>query len=90
MRKPHRMKVWRSRAATVPNAYVAVITLESDGFLLGGTRRHESSPFAEERDAIAFAEQCRQVNQDRPGYADAKIDVRIVPVFAKNPIPAVS
>ena len=71
-----------------PNAYVAVITLESDGFLLGGTRKHESSPFALEYDAKAFAWQSKQVNLDRPGYQNAIITTKIVPVFSKNPIPA--
>ena len=71
-----------------PNAYVAVITLESDGFLLGGTRKHESSPFASYDDAWQFGAQSRKVNIDRPGYAEAIINFRIVPVFSKNPIPA--
>lgn len=71
-----------------PNSFKAIITLESEGFLLGGTRVHESSPFKEQFSAQDFADQSVQVNKGRLGYTDAKINVSIVPVYSKNPIPA--
>lgn len=76
-----------SATRKTPNSYKAVITLKSEGFLLGGTRVHESSAFAEERDAIAFALQSREVNLDRPGYYQADIETKIVPVWSSRPIP---
>ena len=70
-----------------PNAYVAVITLHnSDGSLLGGTRRHVSSPFATEQMAHDFARQGVEVNRNRPNYQTADIRWEIVGVYAKNPI----
>lgn len=71
-----------------PNAYEAVITLRSPGFLLGGTREHVSSAFELEEHAAAFGQQSAEVNKNRPGYADADISYRIVPVYSKNPIRA--
>jgi hypothetical protein len=71
-----------------PNAYVAVIRLLSDGFLLGGTRRHESSPFELQSDALAFARQSVEVNKGRPGFENADIRYEIVGVIAENPIRA--
>lgn len=67
-----------------PNAYIAVIRILSDGFLLGGTRRHVSSPFALESDARAFALQSLEVNKTRPGFEQADIRTEIVPVWVKN------
>ena len=69
-------------------AYKAIITLHSKGYLLGATRRHESSPFACEADAQSFAQQSVEVNTNRPGYADAQITYQIVSVQSSNPIPA--
>jgi hypothetical protein len=88
--KPYRKYLGELYAvdATEPNAWKATIALESEGFLLGGGRIHESSAFFEWDSAKAFAAQSVQVNRDRPGYADAKITVQIVPVYSKNPIPA--
>lgn len=88
--KPYRKYLGELYAvdATEPNAWKATIVLESEGFLLGGTRVHESSAFFEYDSAKAFADQSVQVNIDRPGYADAKITVQITPIYSKNPIPA--
>jgi hypothetical protein len=70
-----------------PNAYVAVIRILSDGFLLGGTRNHSSSPFASETDARNFALQSVEVNKARPGFENADIRSEIIGVWVKNPIP---
>lgn len=75
-------------AVATPNAFMAVITIESEGLLLGGTRHHSSSPFASRSDAEAFATQAIEVNRNRPGYKDAKIFAEIVPVHSARPIPA--
>jgi hypothetical protein len=72
------------------NAHYAVLTLESPGFLLGGTRRHESSAFAAQSDAESWAVQAKEVNIARPGYADAKITMTIVSCYSRRPIPAQS
>lgn len=71
-----------------PNAYVAVIRLLSDGFMLGGTRKHESSPFELESDARAFAVGCVEDNKNRPGFENADIRYEIVGVISNNPIRA--
>lgn len=71
-----------------PNAYVAVIALHSPGLLLGGSTRHESSPFESERDARDWAVQSVEVNRGRTGYERADIRCEIRPVFAKVAIPA--
>jgi len=67
-----------------PNAYVAVVTLHSEGTLLGGTRRHVSSPFASERMARDFARQSVDVNKTLQPNADIRWEV--VGVYAKNPL----
>jgi hypothetical protein len=72
--------------AVNPNAYFAVVTLRSEGFLLGATRRHMSSPFASEQAARNFALQSVEVNKARPGYENADIRWNVVGVYAKNPI----
>ena len=59
--------------------YKAVITLlHNDGWLLGGTRHHESSWFDSYEDAQAFGEQSVEVNKNRPGYADADIRFQVI------------
>jgi hypothetical protein len=68
------------------NAFKAIVTLNTSGFLLGGIRKHVSSAFAEEQIALDFALQSVEVNKNRAGYHDANITFEIVPVYSKNPI----
>jgi hypothetical protein len=70
-----------------PNAFVAVVTLQTDGFLLGGARSHRSAPFVSKRNAEAWALIVVETNQNRQGYQDAVITSEIIPVRAGNPIP---
>jgi hypothetical protein len=72
------------------NSFRAVIELKTEGFMLGGTRKYISSAFALESDAQAFADQSVEVNRNRWGCAEAIFDVRIVPVYSRNPIQAVN
>lgn len=60
--------------------YKAIITLHSEGWMLGGTRKHESTPFESRQDAEDFAVQSVEVNQNRPGYKDADIRYAIVEI----------
>ena len=85
--QPYRKYLGEITAELQTNAYKAVITLKSEGWMLGGTREYESSAFESRSDAQSFAEQSKQVNLDRPGYEDAIIDTKIVPVYSSNPIP---
>ena len=71
-----------------PNAYKAVISLHSEGFLLGGSRMHASEPFESEADARAWAIQAVEVNKARSGYLGADIRLAIVPVRVRMAIPA--
>ena len=70
-----------------PNAYVAIVALHSEGFLLGGCRMHASSAFESESDARAWAAQAVQVNRERAGYAAADIRTEIRPVWNRTPLP---
>lgn len=67
-----------------PNAYVAVVRLLSEGYMLGGTRRHVSTPFELESDALAFAKQCVEVNKGLQPTANIRYE--IVGVISNNPI----
>jgi hypothetical protein len=49
------------------NAYVGIVTLESEGFLLGGGLRHESTPFESNKDAWAWTQAVMETNKTRPG-----------------------
>lgn len=71
------------------NAWFAEISLWSGGWMLGGTRKYDSSPFVRKTDAINFAIQSVEVNKARPGYENAEITYEIMPCYSKNPIPAV-
>lgn len=71
------------------NAWRAEISLWSEGFLLGGTKKHVSSAFVRKTDAENFAQQSVQVNRDRPGYQNADITAEVVACYDLNPIPAV-
>lgn len=66
-----------------PNAWFAVITLHSEGFLLGGTRRHESVPFASEQMARDFADVCVETNKGA-GRTDVRLE--IVGTYSDNPV----
>lgn len=68
------------------NAYRAEISLWSDGFLLGGTKKHISSAFILKKDAESFAAQSVEVNRNRPGYEKADITSDVVACYDPNPI----
>lgn len=69
-------------------AYKAVITLHSPGFLLGGAKKHVSSAFELKEHAEAFGQQSVEVNKNRPGYENADIRYAVWLVNAVNPIKA--
>lgn len=58
--------------------YKAVITLMSPGWLLGGTKKHESSYFDKYEDAESFMRQSIEVNRGRPGYEQADIAGQVI------------
>lgn len=67
-----------------PNGYKAVVSLKSDGYMLGGARSHESSAFELESDAKTWADTCMEINRGvRPM---AELHYHVFPVLAKNPI----
>lgn len=70
------------------NSWRAEISLWSDGWLLGGTKRHVSSGFISKSDAESFAVQSVEVNRKRNGYENADITYDVVACYDSNPIPA--
>jgi hypothetical protein len=58
--------------------YKAVIDILSPGYLLGGTKRHESSWFDSFDDAKSFMVQSIEVNKGRDGFADADIRGQVI------------
>jgi hypothetical protein len=68
-------------------AFCGVVILnDNNGFLLGGTKRHESAPFASRNDALAWAETIATTNWNRPGFELANITITVKHVMAVNPI----
>jgi hypothetical protein len=68
------------------NSFRATIILKSEGFLLGGIRRHESSAFTNAEDARRWAEAATEINKARTGYENAVIITLIDPVYDPRPI----
>ena len=73
---------------SIVQAYVAVVITRDAGgpLLLGGTRRHESSPFAMWRDATAWSDTivAGNLEANRPAIHGG---IHIVHVAAKDVIP---
>jgi hypothetical protein len=68
-------------------AFKGVVELsDNTGYLLGGTKRHESAPFAKREDALRWAEGVADTNWKRPGYELANITITVRHVMAVDPI----
>jgi hypothetical protein len=86
--QPYRRYLGEMYAQLTPNSFKAVVVLHSDGYLLGGAKYHESTPFVSREDATTWGQQSLEVNKGRPGYEAADISVEIMPVYHNNPIAA--